>query len=303
MQSWPCSSVHNLSDAILYTVVYADLFDYPLTAQEIHRYLTCYRAPLPAVEECLERQGNLGGRLVTVPPFVCLAGREELVDLRNERSAYCQGLWPYALRYGQIIAGLPFVRSVAVTGSLAMNNVSRVNDDVDYLIIACPGRVWLARALAILVVRLARQQGIELCPNFVVSEGQLRLPRPSLFLAHELAQMMPVDDGRVYRQLLDSNGWLLDYLPNAVYQAAQNRAVGRGAARVQLFVEAGLGGRLGDAAERWEFQRKIPRFFEEAAARGAEGALFTPDLCKGHLDDHAALVEQRYRGRLALQGL
>ena len=180
-QPWSEIKIHGVADAILHTVVYADLFDYPLTAQQIHRYLTGYGAPLAIVEEHLASDIQLSERLDSIPPFWFLAGREHLAHLRQEREAYSQILWSAARRYGQLVATLPFVRMTAVTGSLAMNNAVSAQDDMDFLIITRKGRVWLARGLVLLVVHLARRLGFEICPNYVMAEQHLRLAEPNLF--------------------------------------------------------------------------------------------------------------------------
>ena len=48
---------------------------------------------------------------------------------------------------------------VSVTGSLAMNNASSQQDDIDLLIVAARNRVWLTRGLVLLLARLARKLG------------------------------------------------------------------------------------------------------------------------------------------------
>jgi hypothetical protein len=68
----------------------------------------------------------------------------------------------------------------------------------------------------------------------------------------------------------------------------------------QRVLEAALGGRLGDAVERWERERKISRLRQVADEQGGSGATYTPDLCKGHADDHAASVYQQYATRLSV---
>ena len=71
---------------------------------------------LEAFERHLEEDGRLSGRLASISPWWFLAGREHLAELRRERTAYSQVLWPQARRYGHLIAALPFVRLVSITG-------------------------------------------------------------------------------------------------------------------------------------------------------------------------------------------
>ncbi|MEJ2735766.1 MAG: hypothetical protein P8189_19750 [Anaerolineae bacterium] len=298
-QPRPSITIHSVADAILHTLVYADLFDYPLTVLEIHRFLTGYAAPLATVEEHLGHHDLLCERLGSTAPFWFLAGREHLVAMRQEREVFSRTLWRQARRYARLMTAIPFVRMVSITGSLAMNNASHAQDDVDLLIVAAKGRVWLARGMVILVVRLAQQMGTELCPNYVLSEHRLHLDEPSLFTAHELAQLVPLHGLETYHRLLEDNAWLVEYLPNALPREVSmggTRWPGRG---WQWLLETVLAGRAGDAVERWERERKIPRLIQAAERRGGTEVTYTPDLCKGHVDDHASLVHELYMERLA----
>ena len=301
--NWPVGDVKDVADAILYTLVYADLFDYPLKPEEIHRYLTGHAAPLAEVEDRLRQDRRLGQQIDSDSPFWFLAGRENLTGLRRQREAFSHRLWEKAERYGRLIAAIPFVRMVSITGSLAMNNVNSPQDDIDLLIITAENRVWLARGLTILIVHLARRFGLELCPNYVVVEHRLELGDPSLFTAHEMAQLIPLSGLEVYNRLFASNAWLTDFLPNTSPRRARVREVAWAGRLGQRLLEAVLGGRLGDALEKRERERKIPRLRRIAEEQGASGAVYTPDLCKGHANDHAVSVYRQFLARLAAQGV
>jgi hypothetical protein len=293
----------DLDEAILCTMVYADLFDYPLTDVEIHRYLIGCPVSASAVEDRLTHLDGLQKRVGFISPYWFLNGREQLVRLRQEREAFAKELWPAARRYGRQIAAIPFVRMVALTGALAMNNATSLHDDIDYLIITQNGRVWLARGLIALLVRLVQRRGVTLCPNYILSEPTLELGEPSLFTAHELVQMVLLHGSRPYQRLLDSNAWVANFLPNASPGRPEHTAEGLIATLGRRSSEALLGGRLGDALEHWERERKIPRLRLEAVRQGASGAIFTPDQCKGHMADHAAIVSRQYTALLSEQGL
>jgi hypothetical protein len=155
----------------------------------------------------------------------------------------------------------------------------------------------------ILVVHLAQQHGLELCPNYVIAEHRLQLGERGLFTAHELAQIIPLHGIQLYERMMESNSWIADYLPNVMPRSAGAAKMGSSAQRGRRLMETMLAGGLGDMLERWESGRKIPRLRRMAEQRGAAGAIFTPDLCKGHMDDHTDDVRRRFAEGLAAQGI
>ena len=166
----PAPTALQVEDAVIQTVAYADVFDYPLEALEVHRYLHRVSASVEATTAALARRSGPGGPLQTSGGFYTLRGREDLVPLRQGRAALADRLWPTAVTCGHLIASLPFVRMVAVTGSLAWHNVDPSPahgrpPDIDYLIVAEPGRVWSCRWFLAALARAARLRGVAICPN------------------------------------------------------------------------------------------------------------------------------------------
>jgi hypothetical protein len=293
-----------LEAAILRTVTYADLFDYPLTVPEIYRYLAGMAAPLSAVQEALKDGLLSHQRLAFSRGYVTLPGRSSIVEKRLDREAVSARMWRKGRSYGSAIASLPFVRLVAVTGTLAVNNVEP-GQDIDYLIVTEPGRVWLARAFVLVLVYLGRLEGLTICPNYVLSSESLSQFEPSFFTAHELAQMVPLYGLDVYQALLQANAWAQGYLPNA-FPASRNRlslSVGPVRRAFKRGAERALMGGLGDRLEARERGIKIARLRQEAMACGTSAAAFTGDCCKGHLDDHGNQIQEAYAQRLRELGL
>ncbi len=282
----------SLQQAILQTLVYADLFDYPLTPNEVVRYLGVSAEPATILEQL--DQSAARGMLVRQNGYVALPGRDGLFALRARREQVAASQWLAARRYAHWLALTPFVRMVAVTGALAVNNVEAA-DDIDLFIITTPGRLWLCRALVILLVRLAALAGDELCPNYFLSEQKLSLEERTFFAAREVTQMAPLYGPDVYWRIRQLNGWVADFLPQAGAPPQPNHCCGpHGEAwiesgplerAIKRMGEALLGGTLGARLDRWEMQRKIHKFNAMAQRRGGSVA-FTADCCKGHFDHH-----------------
>ncbi|OFV80091.1 MAG: hypothetical protein A2Y78_14930 [Acidobacteria bacterium RBG_13_68_16] len=292
-------AVPDLPRAVLATLAYADLFDHPLTAAEAHRHLVAAHATLADVTEALDRSPRLVRRTTRWGEFFTLVGREAIVEVRLRRETSAAALWPRARRWGRVFGALPFVRMVAVTGALAVDAVEP-DADIDYLVVASTGRVWLCRALVTALARAAGAAGTRLCPNYVLSERALALAERTLYTAHELLQMVPIAGPETCERMREANPWVRIFLPNSPGVAPPSvtpRRVGGALARL---AEAALRGRVGDRIEaalaRWQashLQGKLAR----GELSGGEAA-FDADGYKGHFHGHGARILAAWETRL-----
>jgi hypothetical protein len=275
-----------LQRAILFSVIYADVFDYPLTAVEIHRYCG-EKASFTTLYA--EIQGF--GFLSHCGDYHTLPGRESLVAIRTERAEISSRLWFHAAGYGRIIANLPFVRMVAITGSLAVNNAVS-SADIDYFIVTEPGYLWTCRALVLALGRLAARQGLNLCPNYLITTNCLTFPDRNLYAAHEIVQMVPIHGLSVYAEIRRRNAWVTDFLPNAdgIPPAPASIKTTESTPRFRPVFESALRTPPGIWFERWEMDRKIRRLSRAQANSGE--STFSADICKGHDQRHGSRTRE-----------
>lgn len=215
-----------LETAILKTLIYRDLFDYPLTAEEIWRFLVEEKATRAALEKTLAKmvlEGLVGER----DGFFFLPGREAVVPLRQEREAISRGKLEKIKRYAGFLRLVPWVRAVFATGAVAVGNAEE-EADLDILLITAPNRLWLSRFLvfSILIalgIKRKAKSAIgkdKVCPNMFFDLDHLALPKDeqNLYTAHEAVQARLIwERGPIGRQFLTENRWIKKFLPNAKF--------------------------------------------------------------------------------------
>jgi hypothetical protein len=145
---------------------------------------------------------------------------------------------------------------------------------------------------------------VALCPNYVVSEAALEQQRCDLFIAHELAQMVPIAGLALYREMRTINGWSGEWLPNAdgaFYQEpdAAPQGIGLGFQRAAEMI---FSTPLGDILEHWEYQRKLRKFAPQTQ-QPTSSAMIDGDQAKGHFNDHGLRILEQYQQRLRTFGL
>ncbi len=286
---------------MLKTLLYSDLFDFPLSKQELCTYLF----DLGAGEAEVLESAHCCADVMEVDGYVCLKGRQHLVAERKLREAANQRLWAKARRYAGLVASIPFVRLVAVTGSLAPGNAGP-RDDIDFLLVIAPGRLWLTRLLVLTLVRAVRLLGDELCPNFMLSESRMEINGSAFpaYYARELSQMAPLFGANAYQALRLANGWTMRLMPNSnhvVRDDLANWPPGL-AGLAKRAGETILSRPLFDWAEVLERRRKIPRLLaRHARERGI--VEFMEDRCRGHFGSYVERMMAVFEERCAALNL
>lgn len=216
--------MERLFQAICRTMVYADIFDYPLTDEEIWQYLISgHRIGFDLLKSKLnqavdQKQISVSGKLFF------FKGRKKIVAVRNRRAKAADNKMRIAHRVAWWLKFIPTVRMIAITGALAMRN-SEKDDDIDLLIVTAKKRLWLTRLLATFLVELVaerrrpndRKFRDKICLNMFLDEENLVIPRAerNLFSSHEVCQLKPIwDRGNIYKRFIKENKWTTQYLAN-----------------------------------------------------------------------------------------
>ena len=282
------------------TVSYADVFDMPIEVDHLHRYLVGQRLSLDETNRMVDEL-VAGGRLGRRGDVVYLAGRDEVLDIYDERTQRAATMWDEAEKWGRRIGRIPFVRMVAVTGGLAVDSVAD-HDDIDYFIVVRPGRLWLTRLMIIVLGRIADRDDIDLCPNFIVSTSMLNMTEQTIYVARELAQMCVIVGDDLCQQARSTNSWMFDLLPNATVEGDRSHLSSQRVSRAQKLAEWLLLLPPFARFEDWERTRKIAKLTRVASRRPEVGApdesSFSPDICKGHMVGNAAGIDVAWKQRL-----
>jgi len=215
--------VEQIKLAVRKTLAYADIFSYPLTQDEIWRFLI-WEEPekLPSKNEFNEIFSTL--KIKSEENYYYLSTAATIKE-RTKKELNSLPKIDHAKKVVQLLKKIPFIKLVGLSGTLAMNN-SEINDDIDLFIVCQSNTVWLSRFLAIIILDLKgfrRKAGDrifkdKICLNLFMDENFLEIPKnkQNLYTAHEIVQLRPIfSKGNIFQQFLLNNIWFKQYLPNA----------------------------------------------------------------------------------------
>lgn len=188
-----------LSKNILQTIIYYDIFNFPLTSFEIWKYLIAEKSfALGEVVEKLDSE-ELKGKIEGYRGFYFLAGRKELVGRRIQNDKNSVAKFKIAEKATKWLRFVPFVRMIAVTGTLAMKNCEK-DSDIDLFVVLEKGRIFTGRLLVTGLVHLLRKRRYgkkiknRICLNYFVATDRLEIQRKDLFAANEYSFIYPIFD-------------------------------------------------------------------------------------------------------------
>ncbi len=119
-----------------------------------------------------------------------------------------------AFRAAKILSRFPYVKGLAISGSLS-KNYSTKKTDIDFFIITTANRLWIARTLMHLYKKFTFITGRQdwFCMNYYVDEAGLEIEEKNIYTAIEIATLLPMQGGMSIGQFMIANAWTKKYLP------------------------------------------------------------------------------------------
>ncbi|MGZ8509533.1 MAG: hypothetical protein ACXWWA_04125 [Chitinophagaceae bacterium] len=233
---------------ILKVLAYFDIFHYPLTKNEIRKFLD---HPLSEInfEESLEQM--LSDEVIFLHnDFYSLQNNSLLAQRRKEGNRKAGKLLPKAFKIGRFLFHFPFVRAVCISGSLSKNFADE-KADIDFFVITKANRLWIARTIMHLFKKLTFLTGHQhyFCMNYYIDEEALLIEDQNIFTAMEVATLVPVCGRKTIDSFFSINEWRNQFFP--FYKDDHRASDKAGNTWIKFFLEWILANNLGNYLDKW----------------------------------------------------
>jgi len=290
-------SIPHITEAIIKTLIYSDIFAYPLTREEIWKFLI-------AEKRIKRREFNreiksLNSVVFKKNGFLYLEGKKVNIAKRERRYQESVKKIKLAKKIAEKLFQIPTVLFIGISGNLSMMAASS-KDDIDFFIITQKDKTWITRLLMILFLKiLGKHRGRrdkkicdKICLNMIVGENKLVLPKNSrnLYTAHEIAQLLPLlDRNNTYYKFIKSNKWVEEFLPNAL-RSLPKPEQGKTLFFLSFFLKFSLFEKTARFAQRILIKRNLTR------------EIIEDNFIALHPKDYKGIIISRYRRNLLKYG-
>lgn len=241
-----------LRESILKVVAYFDLFNYPVTLEEIRHFLDqpVHGDVLPAaLKSLLDKQ-----LLWQHGQHYSCRNDPQLVERRKQGNQMAVKQLKKAMRVGRVLSWFPYVRGVGISGSLS-KNIAYKGSDLDFFIITAANRLWIARFFLFLLAKTVKffVRRHFFCLNYYVDEQALEIEEQNIFTAIEIITLLPACGQQGFQSFFSSNQWVNGYLPNGSFRELPAKGMSRSV--IKRVMEWGMNNRLGDRLDNWLMER------------------------------------------------
>ena len=202
-----------IKESILASLAYFDMFDYPLSKVEIFFFMNNkynYEDYIGVLENLLT-----DGTIHQFGRFYTLKDDHYIVVRRKEGNKKAEEMIKIAKKVGKLLIKFPYVRGIAISGSLSKNFADEFSD-IDLFIITERNRLWIARTIMHCFKKLTFLVKKEhlFCMNYYIDMEQLEIPEKNLYTAIEVCTLIPLQSDFIFEQFYTANAWTKSFLPN-----------------------------------------------------------------------------------------
>lgn len=203
----------------------SEYLDFPFKIDEV----TTYFLPNSHISDKL-LQSLLANQQFPDLPFhlrdgYLLTKADQSTEARSQRERLSAEKLVSATSFASLLSrAVPYVRTVAVTGSVAYGSAGKW-DDIDLFIVTKRKRLWISALLALVLVRVVKALNLRpphlalFCLSYVHDEQgfakESNRSRTNPLFARELLKAQPVAGAKRYRKYLEDNIWVRDFYADA----------------------------------------------------------------------------------------
>lgn len=214
----------NAKRAILNTILYSDLFDYPLNKRELW-YLLKSNIQI-SKKEFLTELKALDYVITSKNNYFCICSKERIIKQRINKELINKNKLCLAKKAANILSLVPTAYFIGLSGSVAQGN-AKADDDIDFFVISKENTIWYTRFTILFILQLlnirrtrnTKNENNKICVNMIIDEKSLTFnnDRKDIYTAHEIAQLKPlVDRHKTYIRFIKANSWIEKFMPNVI---------------------------------------------------------------------------------------
>ena len=217
-------SLSEIKKNIIATLAYFDMFNYPLTRAEVYLFLN-KKYDYEFFDDGLKCLLN-DGIIYQFDRFYCLRNDHYLIVKRKEGNKKAIELIKIAEKVGNMLIRFPYVRGIAISGSLSKNFADDYSD-IDLFIITAKNRLWIARTIMHCFKKLTFLVNKEhyFCMNYYIDEEQLEINEKNIYTAIEIGTLIPLHGDTIFEKFYAVNSWTRNFLPNKNMRIASAKPV------------------------------------------------------------------------------
>lgn len=279
----PTSQLSKHAVDVLQIVLYFDIFDYPLTKDELFHCSTLNN--LSEVDTGLHELTE-AHILFYIQDFYSLHNEIRQINKRIAGNKAAQKHLKTACRMSAFMKCFPFVRAVMLSGSISKNYMDK-SSDIDYFIVTAPNRLWVCRLFFVLFQKLVLFNRYKyFCYNYMIDENHLAITDKSFYTAIEASTLLPVYNFKLYRQFRESNLWTQAYFPN--YPLAQKSLLSNQQTFLQKVGELFFNNKLGDWLDQWLMKKTEAKWHKQHIEEmfGIKNLQLKRYTAKAHTEGH-----------------
>ncbi len=217
------------ANSVKKTLAFFEIWEYPLNKKELYKYLYQYKCNKISFEKKIQAVSGIQQK----NGYFSLFNIEKYIKNRANKSVISCTLWNKVNRYLKILYCIPFIETVCISNTLALN-IPNDKSDIDLFIIIKKNRLWITRSLITFILQILgvrrnnKKISKRFCLSFFITDENLNISRIAIkdfdiYFMYWLSSLKPIIDKGLYKKFIQSNIKLLDkFLPNSLVKINHN---------------------------------------------------------------------------------